>query len=85
MENKCNLCLSCTNIINNQVSYILSITKEVEVKRETLREFIRINGAFCIYCRLLSLGELNSEFTLNFHILRECSFNTRVISRNFKS
>jgi hypothetical protein len=85
IENKCDLCLSRANIINNQVSRILSITKEVEVKREDIRSFISNNGLFCVYCRLLSVYNPRSEFILEFHTLKECPFNTRVISRNFKS
>jgi hypothetical protein len=85
LDNKCDLCLSRASIINNQVSRILSITKEVEVKREDIRSVISKNGLFCIYCRLLCVYISNSAFTLEFHTLKECPFNTRVISRNFKS
>ena len=84
LNNKCDLCLSRTDITNKQVSRILSITKEVEVKREDIRSYISINGLLCIYCRLLSAYIPNSEFTLDFHTLKACPFNTRVISRNFK-
>jgi hypothetical protein len=84
LDNKCDLCISRANIINKQVSRILFTTKEVEIKREDIRSFISINKLLCIYCHLLSAYIPNNEFTLNFHTLKACPFNTRVISRNFK-
>lgn len=84
-DNKCDLCLSRANITNKQVSRILSITKEVEVKRECIRSFISIQGLYCVYCQLLRVYIPNSEFTLDFHSSKACPFNTFPISRNFKS
>ena len=85
LDNKCDLCLSRTIIINKQVSRILSTNKEVEIRRESIRNCISTAGLFCSYCLLSSICVPDGEFTMDFHTFLECPFNKRVVSRNFKS